>query len=214
MERIWHQICGTENRKPSSSGISQWPGRRRPVEAHVCTVESGRTLREQQLDRQRPLFLQITPPIHTPRCCQGTEARVPMGAETGQACVVIQTYTSIPAGQLPSAATNPGKGGRGGSLSSSLGSVPLLNRVWGCTPHTPLLPRTLGYFSMLAHLVCVVLSPPFPQSPLLCLLVSSLRAPQSPCLQPTLGYSNQPGKIPGWALAQLLLGSPGNKRGL
>lgn len=66
------------------------------MEAHVYTVESGRALRERQLGRQRPLFLLLAPPhTHTPRCCQGTETRVPMGAEVGQACMVIQTYPSI-----------------------------------------------------------------------------------------------------------------------
>lgn len=34
------------------------------MEAHVCTVESGRALRERQLGRQKPLFLLITPPTH------------------------------------------------------------------------------------------------------------------------------------------------------
>lgn len=58
---------------------------RGPVRAHVCTVKSGRALRERQLGRQEPLFLLLpytaTP---TPRCCQGTEARGLEGAGGGQ----------------------------------------------------------------------------------------------------------------------------------
>lgn len=83
------------------------------MEAHVCTVESGKAQRERQLGRQRPLFLLITTPQMLPgnwgQGVDGGGSRPDLHGDSNP-----PQHSGAQVGQLPRTATSPGRdvGGR------------------------------------------------------------------------------------------------------
>lgn len=156
--RIRHRICNTENGRQSGPGVSQWPAGRGPVEAHVCTVEPGRTHRERHWADRGPCSSGSPPP----RCCLGTEAR---------GLIRARKQARPTWGFKPTSGTRPaaqschqpreGWGWRQTSILAQAHSSSYEQNS-GMYSVSPILPRTLGHFS--AYRLTLVLAP-FLQSP-------------------------------------------------
>ena len=80
--RIWHYVCGAENKKPCGSGVSQWPREKRTCWSPRMHCGVWQSPKGEAAGQTEALVSASPPP--SPRCCQGTEARGLVGAVGGQ----------------------------------------------------------------------------------------------------------------------------------